>query len=343
MRQIPPRHQSGTSTPAPNVFGTSPSGATASPRRVSGFPSSSAFEGIPSINIDSLTEEEKAKIVKRHLVSGLSATRSGESSPRSNERLDFPVDSSAQQSTLSQAAEIVQATRSQNDSPAPPSESMPDTYHQLLGGDMTHDLYKYAADVENRPLRRPRSVSFSDLSKRRGSMSSQQGGSSQIEGDDDDPSLDYRAIRGPGGFRRNFIHRKAVQSGANQDGSGPEPPRTRKYVLSVNRFNVVAHLLDSFIEFLSIYGHFAGEDLEDIDEDEEEEEEEQDPEAAYTHEERSRSMNPQTERTPLLRGTSESKPRLTRKRSQSVGRHGDASVTQAVLMVSVPLSCIDYG
>ena len=85
----------------------------------------------------------------------------------------------------------------------------------------------------------------------------------------------------------------------------------------------------SFVEFLSLYGHFGGEDLEEIDEEEEEEEDEDEEEAIS----REAAMNGQTERSPLLKRSQSSKPRLGRRRSSSAVRTGDATVTQAVMML----------
>ncbi|CAX43044.1 vacuolar amino acid transporter, putative [Candida dubliniensis CD36] len=60
----------------------------------------------------------------------------------------------------------------------------------------------------------------------------------------------------PGGFRREFLINKAIQR--NQ-----QPPN---------------FLTQNFMEFLSIYGHFAGEDFSDEDEDDDDEEEEEEEE-----------------------------------------------------------------
>lgn len=77
-----------------------------------------------------------------------------------------------------------------------------------------------------KPLRRSKSISGSDfLDERRGSMASQ--------------------LRLPGGFRRDFIQMKKKKFG---------------YTLSKPTL-----LTKNFLEFLTIYGHFAGEDLEDED------------------------------------------------------------------------------
>jgi proton-coupled amino acid transporter len=78
----------------------------------------------------------------------------------------------------------------------------------------------------------------------------------------------------------------------------------------------------------------AGEDLE---EDEDEEKEEDEEQIAGTS-----SLTPaplrqpeMSESTPLLQTTSKSRSR-SRRRRMSIGPHGDATVTQAVLMVRLP-------
>ncbi|BEJ06280.1 hypothetical protein CcaverHIS641_0308020 [Cutaneotrichosporon cavernicola] len=110
-------------------------------------------------------------------------------------------------------------------------------------------------------------------------------------------------MKEPGGFRRNFLSARAQERGDEV------PPMIR---------NVV--------DFLFLYGHFAGEDLdedEDVDDDDElaEAEEGMDGSAARA--------GPASERTPLLQRTMSK----NRRRSKSVHNQGTASVTQAVLML----------
>ncbi|VEU20431.1 DEKNAAC101322 [Brettanomyces naardenensis] len=96
---------------------------------------------------------------------------------------------------------------------------------QLQGGDITRDLYNIGTKVQQ-SLRRTRSLTGMDvLGERRGSSASQ--------------------LRVPGGFRREFVVNKRTKFG---------------YTL-----NQPSGLTRNFLEFLSIYGHFAGEDLEDED------------------------------------------------------------------------------
>lgn len=111
----------------------------------------------------------------------------------------------------------------------------------------------------------------------------------------------------------------------------------------------------SFVDFLSLYGGFAGEDLEE--EDEEEDEDEDDLGGADDLEQQRGIPGPSpsngkpagasgvTERSPLLRRGKSSKSVSGgeaghgaggaggRKRSHSTTKTGDATVTQAILMV----------
>ncbi|KAF7311302.1 Aa-trans domain-containing protein [Mycena kentingensis (nom. inval.)] len=109
-----------------------------------------------------------------------------------------------------------------------------------------------------------------------------------------DPAFEH--IHEPGGFRRNYVLMQANQR-------GEEEPQ----------------ILNNFVEFLYIFGHFAGEDLE------EDEEEEEDEESAIPN-----------ETVPLL-GTSRVTRSVSRsrKRRSSLSRppHGNATVGQAYLML----------
>lgn len=171
----------------------------------------------------------------------------------------------------------------------------------------SHNIYKWQAD-KRRQAARPRAASFS------GSHNST-------------PDPVFQHLHEPGGFRRNYL---LTRSG-NEHGELPHAvPR-------------------NFIEFLYLFGHFAGEDLEEIDEEDEYMEQWQDEEAQAGEPalaERvfaetaplSIGLPPETatdlhkagERSPLL-GRSRSRSR--RKRAASTGPHGDATVTQAVLML----------
>lgn len=121
---------------------------------------------------------------------------------------------------------------------------------QLQGGDMTREVYRWTEDAESQSVtgrRGKRSKSF-DLSR------------PEPEGDD----VDISSIKVPGGFRRNYLIRQAPSPspGGREDAaalengkhSAPTRPPPRLFT-------------KSFLEFLTVYGHFAGEELEEDDED----------------------------------------------------------------------------
>lgn len=158
-----------------------------------------------------------------------------------------------------------------------------------------------------------------------------------------DTVFDTSSIKEPGGFRRHFVQTQAAEQGR---------PRPRA--------------LRSFIDFLSLYGHFAGEDLDDLDaiieddeydEDEDETETEEDgadiEHAAATAAARSgalptssrRAGEGTSEQDALLapRGRRRQRPdrpslgrRSTQQRIRSVSQQkkpGEATVTEAVMML----------
>lgn len=117
---------------------------------------------------------------------------------------------------------------------------------QLQGGDMTREVYRWTKDAE----------------------SSTQGGRGKrskswhtVRPEPEDDTFDIQSIKVPGGFRRDHLRRRAPSpspgSGRPLDGSDQEQGHaTRGNFASRN-----------FLEFLTVYGHFAGEELEEDDED----------------------------------------------------------------------------
>lgn len=108
---------------------------------------------------------------------------------------------------------------------------------RLQGGDVTRPIYRWAEDAAGRG-RQQRSQSF-HISRPH----------------PEHESLDIGSIKVPGGFRRNFLRRAAASPSPMgqevEDGAGRRQPKL---------------LTNNFIEFLTIYGHFAGEELEEDDE-----------------------------------------------------------------------------
>ncbi|GJJ08351.1 hypothetical protein Clacol_002562 [Clathrus columnatus] len=266
---LPPRHPGQDTPTPPGSF--QPRGLLA--RRGSTTPSVN-----PGI-LDELSDADKAKIIRRHLVSR-EERNSGEGS-----RQDY--------------LENLQVSH-----PSTPrsSDRFPIPY-DVPGGDITHDIYKWQSGTE---LRRTRSISFSGPSAPK------------------DPV--FENIRQPGGFRRNYLLLNAREPDVESE-------------IDPNR----SVMLRNFIDFLYLFGHFAGEDLE------EEDEETMEPQATartnniehgtVTFENAPTTSETQgvvTEESPLIKRdvSKGSTRRRPRRMSSAVGEpHGDASVTQAVLML----------
>lgn len=122
---------------------------------------------------------------------------------------------------------------------------------QLQGGDITRPIYRWTQEQQqgnsNRHNKRSKSFHVSRPEPE-----------SEIE--------DISNIKVPGGFRRDFIRRAAGDAETSSqspsqvnDGAGDVPGPTRQ-----NRPPKM--LTNNFLEFLTIYGHFAGEELEEDDE-----------------------------------------------------------------------------
>jgi len=345
-------------------FGTPPAGTTIPPYRTPGsltqavlsssFRPSSAAELRPqgtvtpleTADASALGEDERMKILRRHLVSreerlGHSTTHSRPSSKRA----------SIHENQTSQNIPSIHPSRP----PSPgPSHSSPTPFsipYHAPGADVTyvcisplrrisfcsrcptlryrHDIYKYQERAERRARPRANSLIVPQHT---------------IE---QDPAFEH--IHEPGGFRRNYMLLKANLRGLE------EPPVT-----------------STFIDFLYLFGHFAGEDLEE-DTDEElaiiDEEaplyvspvhptasshgilrRDTDPRLGEgssrvrtIHENRSKTRvidGDVNESTPLVSGSTlqrrasrRSVSRQRRSRRSSISSNGEATVSQAILMV----------
>lgn len=112
---------------------------------------------------------------------------------------------------------------------------------RLQGGDVTRQIYRWTEDAEGRN-RHQRSKSFS-----------------HVRDEPESEVLDINNIKVPGGFRRNYLRRTAH--------SPPSDPQRLEAGEGLSRGRQDPQLFTtSFLEFLSIYGHFAGEELEEDDE-----------------------------------------------------------------------------
>lgn len=254
-------------------------------------------------NLDQLpfSDERKARIIERHLAR-----------PDANrDSLSAPSIPSADNTDESYTSEDAHGSSTPNpgangdaDVESPSEivlEDVEESYrgpHQMQGGAITDDVYRWAHKNRRVSTRRTRSESLH--MPRTATI---------------DPELDVQGIKEPGGFRRFFVNYQAEQQGR-------APPRA----------------LRSFIDFLSLYGHFAGESLEEEDEDDEDLTDDEDDDDARAIPGTSRAAgNGDTERSGLLRrrprGLNRSDTQARMRKASKERRRGEASVTDAVMML----------
>ncbi|KAE9398833.1 hypothetical protein BT96DRAFT_939884 [Gymnopus androsaceus JB14] len=286
---IPPR----TTTASPAPSGT-PASAAAIPV---GGPSRTGGVDTPisiPVNLDDLPDDEKARILRRHLVSKEERGRE----PR-------------------EAADSDEAHARQDSEPFPVPYAAP-------GADVTHDIYKWHSNVNaQRQARRVRSATFS----------APESSSVLVESD---PAFQH--IHEPGGFRRNYVlvHNNNSNDGASSGagvGNGHESPMPPVVV-------------NNFIDFLFLFGHFAGEDLEEDDDEDRDDDEFQDDLEGRPHPSSSRlqatsapipgvgfdDVGGDGPKPSTLKTLGRSRSR-SRRRAASVSRGGNATVGQATLML----------
>ncbi|KAG5421235.1 AVT4 [Candida metapsilosis] len=124
---------------------------------------------------------------------------------------------------------------------------------QQEGGDITHDLYKLQHDLLLKTQQSPRLHKSKSFDDGYGS---------------DSGSIKSRAssFNVPGGFRREFLVQQQQQNKQShqQDSDQLNVTGNVHFGYDDGRSKPTPNFLTkNFIEFLSIYGHFAGEDLED--------------------------------------------------------------------------------
>ncbi|KAF9526351.1 transmembrane amino acid transporter protein-domain-containing protein [Crepidotus variabilis] len=250
----------------------------------------------PIPDLDDLHDDEKAKVLERHLVSkqsranlGETPSRTGTPLPGLNEGVDKPKSTSGSiRSHPSEASDSKSRRSSQVPHPQRmQSEAFP-IHFDAPGADVTHDIYKWHTD-QRRQAGRVRSASFA--------------GPSNVT--EQNPAFEH--IHEPGGFRRNYVKLRAEEQGS-------EEPQ----------------MLNNFIDFLFLFGHFAGEDLEE----DEDEDKDQDLLREAGLEAGDIDALP-TETTALLGSQTlgRARSRSRRRRGASVSGQGTATVTQAVLML----------
>lgn len=111
---------------------------------------------------------------------------------------------------------------------------------RLQGGDVTREIYKWTEEAEAR----------NKMQRSRSFVHPRPEPESEV--------LDIKNMKVPGGFRRDFIRRTVEDhqgvTGREELGEASHPQQPKLFTTS-------------FLEFLTLYGHFAGEELEEDDED----------------------------------------------------------------------------
>lgn len=179
------------------------------------------------------TPNENPEVVKRHLVLPHNLEAANESNPPSHKPSISSMSRTRQKSITAGLGDDEFSSL------------------QLQGGDITREVYRWTEDAESQSIlggRSKRSKSF-DVSR------------PQPESDD----VDISAIKVPGGFRRNYLIRKAPSP--SPDRCENRYGRSSLGERSVATSSQPRLFTKSFIEFLTVYGHFAGEELEEDDED----------------------------------------------------------------------------
>ncbi|KIK10232.1 hypothetical protein K443DRAFT_670855 [Laccaria amethystina LaAM-08-1] len=258
------------------------------PQAVSGLsasrqPLGTGSDTPPVFDLDDLPDEEKAKVLGRHLVAkdlrskALLEAKSATGSDLGTLNGSKPGSSRSRRSSAGGTKTPMRGD----------SEPFPIPY-DAPGADVTHDIYKWHAD-QRRQAGRIRSASFAGPSQ--------------------PPPAAFEHIHEPGGFRRNYVILRANEQGA-------EEPQ----------------MLNNFIDFLLLFGHFAGEDLEEDEDEGKDDDEEATAGAPPTT--FNAGLSDIAETTPLLTSSLVSRSRSrSRRRRNSVGPAGNATVTQAVLML----------
>ena len=175
---------------------------------------------------------EDPKVIKRHLVQP--------------PNLDSASDNGEGNSTLSHRASSINDGNGNGDNTVTGVGNDEFSSLRLQGGDMTRTIYRWAENAEA-PGRGKRSKSWHI---------------SRLESEDEE--LNASAIKQPGGFRRDYLRRQAPDRPSNRRGGSDGLESQEDYPPTGQPMKI---LTKSFLEFLTIYGHFAGEELKEDDED----------------------------------------------------------------------------
>ena len=234
---------------SPSRFGTppirsaSPGGQESPPRGTENQAHYGSLEAVDNQGFgrkhrrSSLGPNEDPEVVKRHLVQP-SEVRSWSEAAKSRK-------TSAAENAIMEAApeESIGAENSADVSDEEFSSL------KLQGGDITRPIYKWTEGVEAQSLPGGRGKRSSSFNVPRPEPES--------------AVLDINSIKVPGGFRRNYIRRTASSRSPTTNGrSGGYGSLPTGGHATEARHNPRL-FTNNFIEFLSLYGHFAGEDLED--------------------------------------------------------------------------------
>ncbi|KAF2750013.1 hypothetical protein M011DRAFT_397519 [Sporormia fimetaria CBS 119925] len=166
---------------------------------------------------------------------------------------------------------------------------------QLQGGDITRQIYRWTEQQEAEERAKMKRASSFHASRFRS----------------DDEAMNIDSIKQPGGFRRNFLRRSAPnQSPAPGNSAGATPQ--------------AAPFTSNFLEFLTLYGHFAGEALEEDDEVLE-------PDEYFASETQSEMPSEAEDQEPGERSALLGGPKRRRKRKEK--KEGTASPTGAALLL----------
>lgn len=234
---------------------------------------------------------ENPKIVKRHLVQPSNGDGAGDNGEGS--------------STLSHKPSSMSVTNARGENIKTGIGEDEFSSLQLQGGDMTRTIYRWTEDAEAAGRgKRSRSWHIDNL-----------------ESADDE--LNASSIKKPGGFRRDYIRRRAPDYSSGQAiNSGLESQK------GSGRTHYPGKVLTtSFYEFLSIYGHFAGEELEE--DDEEDDYFDYEPYIDEVNQSEEEEGEPGEESTLLTPGTRGRRKRRVKER----GATGNNSPTAAALLL----------
>lgn len=272
-----------------NVLSSSPQTSLAIP------PPRSTTPSIYSLNVDN-PDPEIVRVVGRHLVNDddiSSSYRNNGGALSGSFSNNIAIANPAGDSRSRSGSNMFGTTPTSGyyDASGDPEEEFDSL--RLQGGDITRQLYRWQRDheVDAANKSRTRSKSF-DMPR--------------------PVNPENANIKVPGGFRRNFISKRA------QEQQQQNPP---------------TFLTRNFIEFLSIYGHFAGEELEEEDEYDDGDEYEESYEGEDEHGQQASGSGrggddePPNEETSLLPRERRLHPKH---RSQP---QGNATVTKAVLLL----------